>query len=184
VVGTPGVKGPGLLVGSAVVDVQDLLVGGEREPVRLVERIRDDREVRGPRIEPVDVVADLRLRPKALEMAIARIREPEVPSLLATTSFGEFSRRPPHSSTSVPTAPFAVAVRVTAACCDRVPCSQATRRPSRSRAMPFATLAFSRTVEMRSGSSGKRSPSRAIRATRTLGKPGAGTWPGLGRLVK
>ena len=87
-------KGPGLLVGSAVVDVQDLLVGGEREPVRLVERVRDDREVRGPRIEPVDVVADLRLRPKALEMAIARIREPEVPSLLATTSFGEFSRRP------------------------------------------------------------------------------------------
>jgi hypothetical protein len=51
-------------------------------------------------------------------------------------------------------------------------------------AMPFATLAFSRTVETRSGSSGKRSPSRAIRATRTLRKPGAGTWPGLGRLVK
>jgi hypothetical protein len=50
--------------------------------------------------------------------------------------------------------------------------------------MPFATLAFSRTVETRSGSSGKRSPSRAIRATRTLRKPGAGTWPGLGRLVK
>ena len=68
-----------LLVGSAVGDVQDALVRGEREPVGLVERVGDDRDMFGGRVVPVHEVPDGRLRLEALEVAVARVGEPDRP---------------------------------------------------------------------------------------------------------
>src|SRR5215472_11335446 len=42
-----------LVVGAAIGDIQGLLVGGEGQPVRLVETVGDDRQPAGPGIEAV-----------------------------------------------------------------------------------------------------------------------------------
>ena len=55
------------------------------------------------------------------------------PSDFTTTSFGEFSRLPANPSAST-VMPPSYSVRVTR----RVPCSQVTSRPCRSRVLPLA----------------------------------------------
>jgi len=72
-----------------------------------------------------------------------------VPSLFTTTSFGEFRARPPQESTSTSISPVAVESRLIRAGSAIEPCSQITRRPSRSSVMPLAALAGSRTTVTR-----------------------------------
>jgi hypothetical protein len=81
-------------------------------------------------------------------------------------ALGEFSEEP---LTRAVTCPVERSTRVTAACCDRVPCSQTTRCPSRSRAMPFAALASGRTTETRPDATSSR-----LMSTRGPSSPGTG----------
>src|SRR5437764_759972 len=62
---------PRLVVGAAVADVENRLVGREREAVRLVERVVDNAEAAA--VEAVDVVAVRRLGLEALQEPVARI---------------------------------------------------------------------------------------------------------------
>src|SRR5215211_2519221 len=71
------VVGPGLLVRAAVGDVQHMLVGREADAVRLVEAVRHDRGRSGGRVVAIDVVAEPRLGAETLEVAVARIGEPD-----------------------------------------------------------------------------------------------------------
>src|SRR4051812_33034638 len=63
--------------GAVVGDVEDRLVGREREAVGLVERVGDDRQLLRARLVAVDDVARLRRRTKALQVPVARIGEPD-----------------------------------------------------------------------------------------------------------
>src|SRR5919198_239721 len=77
VVGTGRVEAPRLLVGTAVGDVEDRFVGREAQSVGLVEGVGHHRQAAGTRVEPVDVVADLRLGLEPLEVAVGRVGEPD-----------------------------------------------------------------------------------------------------------
>jgi hypothetical protein len=79
--GSPGseVEGEEVMRPPVVSHVEDALVGRKRDPVRLVQGVREDREVVGGRVEAVDGVRGARLRPEALEVAVARIGEPDAP---------------------------------------------------------------------------------------------------------
>jgi hypothetical protein len=93
------------------------------------------------------VVAEPRRGAEALEVAVARVAEPDRAERLTTTSLGEFSGSSSKASTSVSTPPVARSTSVIAAAVARVPCSQTTRRPSWPRVIPFATFASSRRTE-------------------------------------
>lgn len=65
------------LVGAAAGDVEGLLAGRERQPVGLVETVRDDRQPARPEVVAVHVVPDLRFGPETLQVAVARVGEPD-----------------------------------------------------------------------------------------------------------
>src|SRR5262245_59303246 len=68
------------VMGLAVVGhVQRPLVGSEREAVRLVEPVGRDRELVGGRVVAIDEVAGFGPRPEALQVAVARVGEPDRP---------------------------------------------------------------------------------------------------------
>src|SRR3954464_11331471 len=146
----------GRVDGAGVADVEDRFVRREGQPVRLVERFADAVDRAGERIEAVDRVGQLRLRPEALEPAVARVREPDRPSDLTTMSFGELSGLPSNASTTVSSCPSAGSKRLICAGRDIVPCSQTSRRLDGSSVIPLATLASARTIEMRRDSRSRR----------------------------
>src|SRR4029077_8397446 len=68
------VVGAGTLDGGGIVDVEDGLVRRESQPVRLVERIGDDRRLARRRIVPVDEIAHQRRVFETLQIARTPIR--------------------------------------------------------------------------------------------------------------
>ena len=163
------------LVGAAVGDVEGLLVGGERQPVGLVETVRHDQRPAGCRVVAVHVVPDLRFGSETLQVAITRVGEPDGAVAATTTSFGEFSRSPPQASTTLSSSPVVGCTRLILARSARVPCSQTTRRPLRSDVIPLAAFTSATSTDTSSGSSSGR------RLICTDGEPST---PSRGSVVK
>jgi hypothetical protein len=129
VVGAVDVVAAGSLVGAAVGDVQRALVGRHGDSVRLVKPIGDHGRLAGREVVGIDEVPQLRLRSKALEVAVGGSVNQIVSSRATITSLGELSRSPRHVWTIGSRSPVLRSIRLMPAGREWLPCSQTIRRP-------------------------------------------------------